>query len=76
MSRVSLRQLSAWVLSTSSHLALCSQIRDELLDLSSVHPQRVTLIMEQYVASDRVDVTLFGAVGVMLNAQSVAYLVK
>jgi hypothetical protein len=52
------------------------QICDELLDLCSTHLHRMALVVEQNVVSYPVDVTLFGAVGVMLYAHGLTYLVK
>ena len=52
------------------------KICDELLDLCSNHLHRMALVREQNVRSNPVGVTLFGAVGVLLNAHELTYLVK
>ena len=63
------------VLSGSGHLLLDGQVGEEGLDFGDAHIFRVSLVVEEDEAFDPVDVSLFGAIGVMLAAQRLPHAV-
>jgi hypothetical protein len=65
-------RLSAWVLGRCGDMALLGQVSQKSFDLRGAHVFGMAFVVKQDVTLDPIDIGLFGAIGIMLCAQSFA----